>query len=222
MYSTDAAKHKVYELRTYSFHPEHYPSFLSLLKDNIHLRTKHSPLSACWTSELGGMNQAVFLWPYDSLDQRADVREKLAADTEWNGFLSKLRPMLQKQENVILREFPWAPLEELSESKLKENKVWELRTYTAQPGKTNKWAEEFRKGFDERKKFSAPVGVFYSEIGPLNAIVHLWPYKTFTERTNIRNTCLENPIWVQTVQNTMTVIDKMENKTLIPIFFDKK
>jgi NIPSNAP protein len=38
-------------------------------------REQFSPLAACWTSELGGLNRFVHTWVYKDLNERARVRE---------------------------------------------------------------------------------------------------------------------------------------------------
>jgi tRNA (Thr-GGU) A37 N-methylase len=42
----------------------------------IEAREKFSPLAACWTSELGGLNKFVHTWVYKDLNERARVREE--------------------------------------------------------------------------------------------------------------------------------------------------
>ena len=37
---------------------------------------RSSPLAACWTSELGGLNKFVNTWVYKDLNERARVREE--------------------------------------------------------------------------------------------------------------------------------------------------
>jgi NIPSNAP len=41
----------------------------------IEAREKFSPLAACWTSELGGLNAFVHTWVYKDLNERARARE---------------------------------------------------------------------------------------------------------------------------------------------------
>ena len=41
----------------------------------IEAREKFSPLAACWTSELGGLNKFVHIWVYKDLNERTRVRE---------------------------------------------------------------------------------------------------------------------------------------------------
>ena len=58
------------------------------------------------------------------------------------------------------------------------------RTYTLHPGKTNEYLETYEKhGFAiQTKHLGQPVGYFFSEIGPMNQIVHIWKYKNLAER----------------------------------------
>jgi len=41
-------------------------------------REKLSPLAACWTSELGGLNKFVHVWVYKDSNERTRIREESA------------------------------------------------------------------------------------------------------------------------------------------------
>ena len=99
-----ADREKIYEFRTYTAHPEHFPEFLKLTNEKIHMRTAHSKLLGYWTTEIGGQNEVVHLWEYDTLTHRQGVRAALVQDKPWNEqYMSKMRGMLQKQDNILLR-----------------------------------------------------------------------------------------------------------------------
>lgn len=101
--STEQRQYPLYELRWYTIAPEHYPSFLKLTEEKIHLRTEHSPLLGYWTTELGGLNEVVHIWGYESLVQRQRIRNTLGKAEEWNKeYMSKMRPMIQAQENALM------------------------------------------------------------------------------------------------------------------------
>jgi hypothetical protein len=94
---------KVFELRTYDVHPQHVPAYVKATKENFHLRTAHSVLNGFWVTEIGGQNQMVHIWEYESLTQRKAVRDALAADASWiGGYVDTIRPHLQKQDNVFM------------------------------------------------------------------------------------------------------------------------
>jgi len=67
--------------------------------------------------------------------------------------------------------------------------IHELRTYTAKPGtipdvlKANEEVGRKVRGDD----FGVLEGYWYTEIGPLNQVMHLWRYDNFEERARLRN-----------------------------------
>ena len=73
--SRDYGTGNVYEMRTYTYAPGDIPKVLDGWANAISAREQHSPLAACWTSELGGLNKFVHTWVYKDLNERARVRE---------------------------------------------------------------------------------------------------------------------------------------------------
>src|SRR2546426_9410735 len=62
-------------MRIYTFAPGDIPKVLDGWSKAIEAREKFSPLAACWTSELGGLNKFVHTWVYKDLNERARIRE---------------------------------------------------------------------------------------------------------------------------------------------------
>src|ERR1700757_1412270 len=73
----------VYEMRTYTFAPGDIAKVLEAWGKAIDEREKFSPLAACWTSEVGGLNKFVHTWVYKDLNQRAQVREQARKAGVW-------------------------------------------------------------------------------------------------------------------------------------------
>src|SRR5262249_61429156 len=61
----------VYEMRTYTYAPGDLPKVLEAWAKAIPDREKFSPLAACWTSELGGLNNCVQTWAHRDLQECA-------------------------------------------------------------------------------------------------------------------------------------------------------
>ncbi|PYE21491.1 NIPSNAP protein [Paraburkholderia silvatlantica] len=57
----------------------------------------------CFTTEIGPLNQLIYLWAFDSLDERSRRRATLMADPEFKAFRGKVRHLLVRQENLILK-----------------------------------------------------------------------------------------------------------------------
>jgi len=73
--SRDYGTGNVYEMRTYTYASGDIPKVLEGWSNAIEAREKFSPLAACWTSELGGLNKFVHIWVYKDLTERTRVRE---------------------------------------------------------------------------------------------------------------------------------------------------
>jgi len=73
--SRDYGTGNVYEMRTYTYAPGDIPKVLDGWSKAIDAREKFSPLAACWTSEIGGLNKFVHTWVYKDLNERTRVRE---------------------------------------------------------------------------------------------------------------------------------------------------
>jgi hypothetical protein len=48
------------------------------------------------------------------------------------------------------------------------------------------WEQEWRKGLEARASVNKPVGAFFSQIGELNYVHHIWPYKDLVDRKRTR------------------------------------
>lgn len=59
-------------------------------------------LVGVYQSESGELNQVVFLWAFESLDDREKRRRELMADAEFSEFRKATRHLLLKQESRIL------------------------------------------------------------------------------------------------------------------------
>lgn len=58
----------------------------------------------CYTIEVGPLNQLVYLWGFESLQDRAERRARLMADAAFKDFRGKVRHLLVGQENLILKQ----------------------------------------------------------------------------------------------------------------------
>lgn len=61
-------------------------------------------------TEMGTQNQLVHLWGYESLDDRARRRARLAQDPQWLACLKKIRPMIMTMENRIMYPVSFSPI----------------------------------------------------------------------------------------------------------------
>jgi len=64
--------------------------------------------------------------------------------------------------------------------------IYEVRTYFVKPKSLTEVEKRFGEAYETRKKISPLAAFFHTEIGPLNQIIHIWPYKDMAERDKIR------------------------------------
>lgn len=105
--SRDYGRGNVYEMRIYTFAPGDIPKVLDGWGKAIEAREKFSPLAACWTSELGGLNKFVHTWVYKDLNERVRIREESRKAGAWPP-QTGVRPV--RQENKLLIPAAFSPL----------------------------------------------------------------------------------------------------------------
>src|SRR5262245_46151960 len=106
--SRDYGTGNVYEMRTYTYAPGDIPKVLEAWAKAIEAREKFSPLAACWTSELGGLNKFVHTWVYKDLNERARIREEFRRPGTGCPAQSGVRPI--RQENKLLIPAAFSPV----------------------------------------------------------------------------------------------------------------
>jgi hypothetical protein len=75
--------------------------------------------------------------------------------------------------------------------------LYELRTYTLKPGAVGDMVKAASTvSHDIRKNdFGKLEGYWFTEIGPLNQVLHLWSYSDFAERARLRGELAKNSRW---------------------------
>ncbi len=98
---------------------------------------------------------------------------------------------------------------------------YEIRTYQMKTGTVPaylKLVEE--EGIELQKRYLGElVGYFFSEIGPLNQIVHIWAYPSLDEREARRARLAADPAWQAFMPKIQALMDIMENKIMKPAAF---
>ncbi|PZE21683.1 NIPSNAP family protein [Paenibacillus xerothermodurans] len=77
--------------------------------------------------------------------------------------------------------------------------VYEMRTYTIKIGKLQAYLKHFEDvGIPIISNYAKLIGYWYTDIGELNQIVHIWEYETLDQRAERRTALYNDPIWVET------------------------
>ena len=89
--------------------------------------------------------------------------------------------------------------------------IFEMRTYLMKPGSIPEVEKRWAAALPERLKLSPLAGFWRSEVGTLNQIIHVWPYKDLNERDAIRAKAVAMGVWPP---KAMEFILEMESKIL--------
>ena len=73
--------------------------------------------------------------------------------------------------------------------------IYEMRTYTLKPGMVNDYEARFAEGLPHREKYSKLGAFWHTEFGPLNQVVHVWPYDDLNQRMEVRAAANQDPNW---------------------------
>jgi hypothetical protein len=207
----------IHELRTYTLHPGKLGQYLDHVANlAVPIRgDRFGKLLGYWSTELGTLNQVVHLWEHADFAARTAARAALAKHERWvTEYLPATVPSLLRQETMILIPVDWYPFRPASGMG-----VYELRSYRAHPGKAAEWLGHFREAMPARQKYSSPVAVWSTEIGPLNTVVHLWGYRDANHRAEVRKAALADPLWQAFVQKATPLLQTMETTLLVPASF---
>ena len=199
----------IYEMRTYTLKPGTVAEFERRWAPLIEGRQRLSPLGALWHTEIGPLNEMIHVWPYESLEERDRIRAQAVEQGIWP---PPTRELILRQRSEILQPAPFMrPLE----PRVMGN-VYEMRTYTYQPGAMPEVLRIWAEAVPHREKYSPLAACWYTEFGELNRFIHVWPYESLAERDRIRAEAAKDPHWPPPTGEFLVA---MENKILVPAPF---
>jgi hypothetical protein len=91
--------------------------------------------------------------------------------------------------------------------------IYEVRTYQIKPRSLPEVLKRFGEAYQKRKELSQLYAFWYTEIGSLNQIVHVWPYQDLNERVRIRAEAIKAGIWPPKTAEFMV---SMRSEIMIP------
>jgi hypothetical protein len=104
----------IIDLRTYTMVPGRLGAWLKLYEAEgmpIHVRHLGQPIGV-FTTDVGTVNQVVFLWGFESQGDRERRRETLEADPDWVAYRKKSADTgnVQHQECKIIKSTKFSPM----------------------------------------------------------------------------------------------------------------
>ena len=101
--------------RAYDFHPGKIRDWIAVYKEfGLPVQQKHlGNLIGFFTTEVGPINQIVFMWGYESMGDREQRRAAMAQDPDWAAFIAKGDALgaLKQQNNKLIAPTDFSPIQ---------------------------------------------------------------------------------------------------------------
>ena len=202
----------IYEFRTYNLKARVLADYHKRFAEKIGRRQEFSRLGGHWYTEIGPLNQMVAIWPYDSLEQRAEVRARVESVGDGSVWPPDTGDLITSMTSEIFVPAPF--MRPLREATL--GPIYELRLYTIQVENMPRVLERWAERIPAREQLSPLVGCWYKESGGPDNFAHMWAYSSFEERLRIRAEAQSEGIWPP---GGYPAPDRQETKILLPASF---
>jgi hypothetical protein len=200
----------IYEMRTYTLRPGTVPEALEKFEKAYSTYKDFKAMAGLFYTDIGPVNQLIQIWPFESHAEREAVRAETPNRKDWPPGLGDV---VQKQEVEVYDPFPYVTCFEPGDY----GPIYEMRYYEMVIGDMGKTMKSWEAALPERTSRSPMVAAMYTDIGPLNKMVHIWPYRSFKDRTEIRDKAVADKIWPPRGANAPPVIQR--NKIMYPASF---
>ncbi|WWC67160.1 uncharacterized protein I206_101067 [Kwoniella pini CBS 10737] len=173
-------------------------------------------LTGSWESVVGTVGEFTHILEYEGYKGYDETSRALKGSKEMQSLQSAILPLLQSRQHQIVSEFSFWPSSPPHDSGYPDGGIFEMRTYQLQPGKLLDWEYAWRRGLEARKRFVQPVGAFFSQVGQLHEVHHIWQYPDMETRKHTREQAWSVGSWSDTVQETVKLAQSMKSTIMVP------
>jgi len=211
----------IYELQTHNMRPDARQKYLNNYEHTVGLiesqkNDLHCELVGSWTVEVGDMDQALHLWKHtggfagiDKLKQSFNTNEDyIKLEQERGGYLRS------RHLQYLLSFSYWPQIEPRGGSH-----IYEIRSYSLKPGTMIEWGNNWARAINYRRNNKEAFAGFFSQIGRLYNVHHIWCYSDLHTRKETRESAWRLPGWDECVAYTVPLIREMHSRILCPTKF---
>jgi len=208
-------KEVIYELVTHQIKPAFLDKYLNNYETHVGLshQLKISDLVASWHVGIGDQDQVVHLWKYQGGYAGVDQGLKtLKENKDVQKLLKERLECLRHRQTQFILPFSYWPVSEAR----KGNNIYEIRSYILKPGTMIEWGNNWARALNFRQENDEGFAGFFSQVGRLYNVHHIWCYKDMKTRKETREAAWRKPGWDECVAYTVPLIREMETKILLP------
>ncbi|KAK0455880.1 NIPSNAP-domain-containing protein [Armillaria borealis] len=182
--------------------------YTGLLKDP-EMKVK---LTGSWETLVGEQDTFFHILEYENYGGY-DKSSALARTSEHLKAYQAMLPFINSRSSQLSQEFAFFP----TAPPRAQGGIFELRTYQLKAGTLLEWEHTWRRGIEARRKHVAPVGAWFSQVGRLNQVHHMWQYPNLETRKETRENAWQIDGWAETVDKTSQLAKFMDSFILAPL-----
>ncbi|XP_043270274.1 protein NipSnap [Venturia canescens] len=214
-------KEVIWALHTHNIRPDSIDKYLKNYEEHVNLiHSKKSDLNcelvASWNVQVGDLDQALHLWQYTGGYERIDRSHIiLSNDENYQKLLRERGNYLRSRHLQYLLAFSyWPPI-----VKREGKNIYEIRSYRLRPGTMIEWGNNWARAINYRRNNDEAFAGYFSQIGRLYNVHHIWCYKDLQSRKETRESAWRSPGWDECVAYTVPLIREMHSRILSPTSF---
>eukprot|EP00118_Oscarella_pearsei_P001549 m.7733 g.7733 ORF g.7733 m.7733 type:complete len:270 (+) comp19489_c0_seq1:24-833(+) len=214
------SQNHIYEMQVHNIKPDKLEEYMKTAEETLPKVHEDAGLPVqllgSWYTIIGPQDQAVHLWFYENgWDEVTKTHNSLHIDPTWRSYVMHLRSLLRSRESQMLMEFSfWG-----KPKPRKPGGIYEIRSYSLKPGTLLSWGNEWSRGINFRNESDEAVGGWFSQIGKLYQVHHMWAYDNLSRRKEIRENAWMRPGWDDVWAHTVPLVETMKSKVLLPASF---
>lgn len=213
-------KEIIYELHTHNVRPDSVGKYLENYKKSVEIVSSKKDLTieliGSWSVDVGDLDQCLHLWRYTGGFEMVDQSKKvLCSDPDYVKLTQERGTFLRSRHLQYLLAFSYWPQLALR----KDKNIYEIRSYRLKPGTMIEWGNNWARAINYRQNNEEAFAGFFSQIGRLYNVHHIWCYKDLLSRKETRESAWRSPGWDECVAYTVPLIREMHCRILIPTEF---
>jgi len=203
-----------YEITFEKVKPEFMSEYLQATQESQTYLDKNKDypgsLLGSWTTLYGELDQAVHLWRYENGYSDMSKREQFIQTEDYQKYAKHKAKWINSRSNQICHHFSyWG-----EPTQRKPSHIYEMRSYTLKAGTMIEWSNKWGQAISIRREDA--VGGFFSQIGDLYQVHHVWAYDNLAHRKEQREKMWDQPGWDDCVAATVPLVRKIKANILSP------
>ncbi|KAI1285850.1 Protein NipSnap [Halotydeus destructor] len=199
----------VYEMQIHDVKPDSVDAYLKSYQYFVEEAQSKDPnfeLMASWRVDVGDQDQIVNIWRHKKGYPLASKTQKLLrTDSDLKKIITDQSKMVRQRQTQMMMAFSfWGhPQPAIRDCN------YEMRSYVLKPGTMIEWGNNWARGINYRNN---KVGAFFSQIGQLYMVHHIWHYDDLQNRKDVREDAWRKPGWDEIVAYTVPLIREMRSR----------